>query len=130
MNPDETEENKESPILIKKIDKLNTESNEDKADEIEDIQEEMIPDLEEDLDEKKMEEQIDTKNQQKLKFDNSEYLIDDLPKEAKQLVMGLRTADAQTKMYEDTLKLIALGKNKMVQDLKMILDKIEPIQNA
>ena len=44
--------------------------------------------------------------------------------------MGLRTADAQTKMYEDTLKLIALGKNKMVQDLKMILDKIEPIQNA
>ena len=77
-----------------------------------------------------MEEQIDTKNQQKLKFDNSEYLLDDLPTEAKQLVMGLRTADAQTKMYEDTLKLIALGKNKMVQDLKMILDKIEPIQNA
>ena len=56
--------------------------------------------------------------------------IRDSPKEAKQLVMGLRTADAQTKMYEDTLKLIALGKNKMVQDLKMILDKIEPIQNA
>ena len=48
MNPDEREENKESPILIKKIDNLNTESNEDKADEIEDIQEEMISDLEED----------------------------------------------------------------------------------
>ena len=77
-----------------------------------------------------MEEQIDTKNQQKLKFDNSEYLIDDLPKEAKQLVMGLRTADAQTRMYEDTLKLIAVGKNKMVADLKMILDKVEPIDNA
>ena len=79
---------------------------------------------------KKMAEQIDSKSQQKLKFDNSEYLLDDLPKEAKKLVMGLRTADAQTKMYEDTLKLIAVGKNKMVQDLKMILDKIEPIQNA
>ena len=77
-----------------------------------------------------MAEEIDSKSQQKLKFDNSEYLLDDLPKEAKQLVMGLRTADAQTKMYEDTLKLIALGKNKMVQDLKIILDKIEPIQNA
>ena len=77
-----------------------------------------------------MEEQIDTKNQQKLKFDNSEYLIDDLPKEAKQLVMVLRTADAQTKMYEDTLKLIAVGKNKMITDLKMILDKIEPIDNG
>ena len=77
-----------------------------------------------------MEEKISDKNKQKLKFDNSEYFLDDLPKEAKQLVMGLRTADAQTKMYEDTLKLIALGKNKMVQDLKIILDKIEPIQNA
>ena len=77
-----------------------------------------------------MEEQITEKNNQKLKFDNSEYFIDDLPKEAKQLVMGLRTADAQTKMYEDTLKLIAVGKNKMAEDLKMILDKIQPIENA
>ena len=77
-----------------------------------------------------MAEQIDSKSQQKLKFDNSEYFLDDLPNEAKQLVMGLRTADAQTKMYEDTLKLIAVGKNKMVADLKMILDKIEPISNG
>ena len=77
-----------------------------------------------------MEEQIDDKSKQKLKFDNSEYFFDDLPKEAKQLVMGLRTADAQTKMYEDTIKLIAVGKNKMIADLKMILDKIEPIDNG
>ena len=77
-----------------------------------------------------MEEITDAANKQKLKFNDSEYFLDDLPKEAKQLLMGLRTADAQTKMYEDTLKLIAVGKNKMVQDLKMILDKIEPIQNA
>ena len=77
-----------------------------------------------------MEEQIEDNNKQKLKFDNSEYLLDDLPKEAKQLVMGLRTADAQTKMYEDTIKLIAVGKNKMITDLKMILDKIEPIDNG
>ena len=77
-----------------------------------------------------MEEAINEKKQQKLKFDNSEYFLDDLPKEAKQLVIGLRTADAQTKMYEDTIKLIGLGKNKMIEDLKMILDKIEPIENA
>ena len=77
-----------------------------------------------------MEEKISEKNKQKLKFDNSEYFLDDLPKEAKQLVMGLKTADAQTKMYEDTLKLIALGKNKMVEELKVILDKIQPIENA
>ena len=77
-----------------------------------------------------MEEKIADKNKQKLKFDNSEYFLDDLPKEAKQLVMGLRTADAQTKMYEDTLKLIAVGKNKLIQDLKIILDKVKPIENA
>ena len=76
-----------------------------------------------------MEEKIDETKKQKLKFDDSEYFLDDLPKEARQLVIGLRTADAQTKMYEDTLKLIALGKNKMVEDLKIILDKIEPIKN-
>jgi len=77
-----------------------------------------------------MEETKDRANKQKLKFDDSEYFLDDLPKEAKQLVVGLKAADAQIKMYEDTLKLIALGKNKMVQDLKIILDKIEPIKNA
>ena len=76
-----------------------------------------------------MEEKNLDKNKQKLKFDNSEYFLDDLPKEAKQLVMGLRTADAQTKMYEDTLKLIAIGKRKMVEDLKRILSNIEPITN-
>ena len=76
-----------------------------------------------------MEEKIDATKKQKLKFDDSEYFLDELPDEARQLVVGLRTADAQTKMYEDTLKLIALGKNKMVADLKIILDKIEPIKN-
>ena len=77
-----------------------------------------------------MEETTDGGNKQKLKFDDSEYFLDDLPKEAKQLVMGLRTADAQTKMYEDTLKLIAISKRKMVEDLKKILDNIEPIKNG
>jgi len=77
-----------------------------------------------------MEERTGGAEKQKLKFEDSEYFIDDLPKEAKQLVMGLKTADTQIRMYEDTLKLIALSKNKMVQDLKIILDKIEPIQNA
>ena len=77
-----------------------------------------------------MEETTDGANKQKLKFNDSEYFIEDLPKEAKQLVIGLRTADAQTKMYEDTLKLIAVGKNKMAEDLKIILDKIKPIDNA
>ena len=75
-------------------------------------------------------ENVDEKNQRKLKFDDSEYLIDSLPDEAKQLITGLRAADAQTRMYEDTLKLIAVGKRKMVEDLKNILSDIEPITNG
>ena len=77
-----------------------------------------------------MENTTEGTNKQKLKFDDSEYFLDDLPKEAQQLVIGLRTADAQTKMYEDTLKLIAVGKSKLVEDLKIILDKIEPIKDV
>ena len=76
-----------------------------------------------------MEDQIDDQSKQKLKFDISEYFLDDLPKQAKQFVMGLRTADAQIKMYEDTLKLITFSKKKMIEDLKIILDKIQPIGN-
>ena len=75
-------------------------------------------------------ENVNEKNQRRLKFDDSEYLIDSLPDEAKQLITGLRAADAQTRMYEDTLKLIAVGKRKMVEDLKNILSDIEPITNG
>jgi len=76
-----------------------------------------------------MENSNSDKNQKKLKFDNLEYLVDTLPNEAKQLVNGLRTADAQTKLYEDTLKLIAFSKRKMIDDLKKILENIEPIKD-
>ena len=42
----------------------------------------------------------------KLKFEGSEYYIDSLPDEVKQLIAGINAADLQTKMYKDTLKLI------------------------
>ena len=49
------------------------------------------------------------KNLHILNIDNSEYYIDSLPDEWKGLVNGLRTADIQIKMYEDTLKIINIG---------------------
>ncbi len=63
-----------------------------------------------------------------LNIDDSEYYIDSLPEEGKGLVNGLRTADAQLKMYEDTLKMINIGKVKMLEDLKKILRNIDPIE--
>ncbi len=63
-----------------------------------------------------------------LNIDNSEYYIDSLPEEGKGLANGLRTADLQIKMYEDTLKMINIGKMKMLEDLKKIVENIEPLK--
>ena len=68
------------------------------------------------------------KNRPILNIDNSEYYIDSLPEAGKGLVNGLRTADLQIKMYEDTLKMINIGKMKMLEDLKKIVENIEPLK--
>ena len=68
------------------------------------------------------------KNRPILNIDNSEYYIDSLPEEGKGLVNGLRTADLQIKMYEDTLKMINIGRMKLLDDLKKIVENIEPLK--
>ncbi len=68
-----------------------------------------------------------TESKRKLKFEGLEYYMDSLPEQLKQLVAGINAADLQTKMYQDTLKLIAVGKLKLVQDLKKGLEDIDPI---
>jgi len=68
------------------------------------------------------------KNRPILNIDNDEYYIDLLSEEGKGLVNGLRTADVQIKMYEDTLKMINIGRMKMLEDLKKIVENIEPLK--
>ena len=68
-----------------------------------------------------------TDSKRKLKFEGSEYYMDSLPEPVKQLVAGINAADLQTKMYQDTLKLIAVGKSKLVEELKKGLEDIDPI---
>ena len=68
-----------------------------------------------------------TEQKRKVKFEGSEYYMDSLPEQLKQLLAGINAADLQTKMYQDTLKLIALGKLKLIQDLKKGLADIDPI---
>ena len=62
----------------------------------------------------------------KLKFDEVEYNLDDLPDEGKNLIKGLKTVDIQLKMYGDTISLLNFSKNKMLQELKSILKDIKP----
>tara|TARA_B100001093_G_scaffold339690_1_gene324467 strand:- start:184 stop:420 length:237 start_codon:yes stop_codon:yes gene_type:complete len=68
-------------------------------------------------------------SENKIKLGDSEYSYDSLPDEAKKLFSGLRTADTQLRMHEDTLRLISIGKAKMIEDLKKILEPIESINN-
>ena len=63
----------------------------------------------------------------KLKFDNNEYNFDDLPENAKSLLTGLKTVDLQLKMYGDTINLLKVSKNSMINDMKTILKDINPI---
>ena len=63
----------------------------------------------------------------KLKFEGSEYYLDSLPEDVNQIIAGINAADAQTRMYQDTLKLISIGKSKLVEELKSKLDNVEPI---
>tara|TARA_B100000242_G_scaffold56215_1_gene33680 strand:- start:75 stop:308 length:234 start_codon:yes stop_codon:yes gene_type:complete len=67
-------------------------------------------------------------NNKKVKIGDEEYLFDSLPDEAKRLITGLRTADIQTNMYEDTLRLISISKTKMIEDLKKAIENVETIK--
>ena len=63
-------------------------------------------------------------NKRKLKFEGSEYFIDSLPEEVKQIVAGINAADVQTNMHKDNLKLISLGKSKLLEELRKKLENI------
>ena len=63
----------------------------------------------------------------KLKFDEVEYNLDDLPEEAKKLINGLKTVDIQLKMYGDTISLLNISKNSMLQEMKTIFKDIQAI---
>ncbi len=77
-----------------------------------------------------MEIQNQTESGNKLKIDEKEYLIETLPEKTKQILAGLRTADIQTNMYRDTLRLIEISKTKMIEDLKVELKDVEPISDG
>ena len=59
-----------------------------------------------------------------LTFDGKKYIMDELSEEIKEIIKSLQIADAQLKMHEDTLKLLSIGKNSLVNDLRMKLKDI------
>ena len=66
-------------------------------------------------------------NIKKLKYNDKEYNFDDLPENGKSLLKGLQTVELQLKMYGDTISLLKVSKNSMLNDMKNILKDIQPI---
>ena len=60
-----------------------------------------------------------------LTFDGKKYIMEELSDEIKEVIKCLQIADAQLKMHEDTLKLLSIGKNSLVNDLRKKLEEIK-----
>ena len=69
-----------------------------------------------------------TQKQGKLNFEGKSYELDSLSKETKDLVRGLQVADTQIKMYQDSLKLISIGRQTMALQLKEKLQSENPVE--
>ena len=62
-----------------------------------------------------------------LTFEDKKYDIKSLPKEVQELIKGMQVADAQLRMHEDTLKVLAVGRQHLAMQLKSKLEVIDPI---
>ena len=62
-----------------------------------------------------------------LTFEDKKYDLKSLPKEVQELVKGMQVADAQLRMHEDTLKVLAVGRQYLAMQLKAKLETINTI---
>jgi hypothetical protein len=62
-----------------------------------------------------------------LTFEGKRYDLNSLPDEIKELVRGMQVADAQLRMHEDTLKVLAVGRQSMAMQLNDRLQTISPL---
>ena len=53
-----------------------------------------------------------------LTFEGKKYLINELPNDIKESIQGLQIEETQLKMYEDTLKLLSISRNSLVNQLR------------
>ena len=53
-----------------------------------------------------------------LTFEGKRYIINDLSNDIKETIKGLQVADAQIKMYKDTLNLLSVSKTTLANQLR------------
>ncbi len=61
-----------------------------------------------------------------LSFEGNKYALQDLPKKTQELVKGMQVADTQLRMHEDTIKVLALGRQALSLQLKNALKDVTP----
>jgi hypothetical protein len=62
-----------------------------------------------------------------LTFEGQRYDLNSLPDDVKELVRGMQVADAQLRLHEDTLKVLAVGRQSMAMQLNEKLKAIAPL---
>ena len=72
-----------------------------------------------------MAEQNDKNNNPVLTFEGKKYNVNNLSNDTKEIIKGLRIAETQLKMYEDTLKLLSIGRNSLANQLRGKLKNYE-----
>jgi len=60
-----------------------------------------------------------------LTFEGKKYLINELPNEIKESIKILQIAETQLKMHQDTLKLLSISRNSLVNQLKEKLKNLD-----
>ncbi len=65
-----------------------------------------------------------------LTFEGKRYELNALPDDVKELVRGMQVADAQLRLYEDTLKVLAVGRQSMAFQLNERLKAIPPLPDG
>ena len=53
-----------------------------------------------------------------LTFEGKNYNVNDLSDDTKEIIKGLQIAETQLKIYEDTLKLLSIGRNSLANQLR------------
>ena len=66
-------------------------------------------------------------NEAILTFEDKKYNLKSLPNDVQELIKGMQVADAQLRMHEDTLKVLAVGRQHLAMQLKTKLESIAPI---
>ena len=60
-----------------------------------------------------------------LTFEGKKYFINELSNDIKESIQGLQIAEKQLKMHEDTLKLLSISRNYLVNQLREKLKSLD-----